>query len=398
MNTVLCRLTMLAMVGLAGLTSFAEASNRAGAFTLSPMLGTRTFSPADDFQGSQFIGLKLGYNFSENLGVELAGSTGNIEKKPAASGEFDYRSFQADLLYHFRPNEDLVPYFAIGVGGASQEKTVPATYVNDNMMFNYGAGIKYFLTDWLALRLDARHEMTFSSISDELNYNNFIFASGFSFQIGGVGTEVANRINRDASMINARLDSDNDGVIDSRDRCLGTRAGAVVDHQGCEPVVEAIAQPIVAAIAIGDLDQDGVFDGADKCPDTAAGKTVDADGCAINSPSMAELKLVINFPSDSAVIAPEYSAQLQKTAAFIKSHPSKSFIIAGHADSSGSTVLNQPLSQRRADAVRFRLIQDFASDKTRLMAQGFGDKKPLVDNATPEGRKLNRRVLVRIAN
>src|SRR3989449_11068416 len=58
-------------------------------------------------------------------------------------------------------------------------------------------------------------------------------------------------------------DSDQDGVVDSQDKCPDTPVGAKVDERGC---------PI-------DTDKDGVPDGLDKCPDTPAGANVDANGC-----------------------------------------------------------------------------------------------------------------------
>ncbi len=398
MSNFLCRLTMLAMVLMFGLTSFAEAANRAGAFTLSPMLGTHLFSPSDDFRNSQFVGLKLGYNFTKSWGMELAGATGTIEKNPAGSGEFDYHTFQADLLYHFQPDEKLVPYFVFGVGGASQEKTVPATSANDDAILNFGVGAKYFVTDWLALRLDARHEMTFSSPADQVNYNNFIFAGGLSFQFGGNGPNLAELVDAEATPLSATRDSDNDGVIDSLDLCIETPAGAGVDSRGCETVVEEISQPVVVAIEITDTDQGGVFNIADNNPNSETGKPVEASGYGYSTPAVAELNLEICFESNSSIIASDYTEQLQKAADFMNSHPDKRFIVDGYTDSSGPADLNQMLSQKRAETVRWYLVRDFGADRFRVAAQGFGDKKPLADNATPEGRKLNRRVLVRVAN
>ena len=63
------------------------------------------------------------------------------------------------------------------------------------------------------------------------------------------------------------LDSDGDGVVDRLDRCPGTPAGARVDAQGCEL----------------DSDGDGVVDRLDRCPGTPAGRKVDAQGCELDS-------------------------------------------------------------------------------------------------------------------
>jgi OOP family OmpA-OmpF porin len=63
------------------------------------------------------------------------------------------------------------------------------------------------------------------------------------------------------------MDSDNDGVVDGIDKCPGTPAGAIVDAQGCP----------------SDADNDGVFNGIDQCPNTPAGAKVDAKGCPMDS-------------------------------------------------------------------------------------------------------------------
>jgi OOP family OmpA-OmpF porin len=63
------------------------------------------------------------------------------------------------------------------------------------------------------------------------------------------------------------IDSDKDGVYDGIDRCPNTPAGATVDAEGCP----------------SDADNDGVFDGADRCPGTPAGAKVDSQGCPIDS-------------------------------------------------------------------------------------------------------------------
>jgi hypothetical protein len=64
-------------------------------------------------------------------------------------------------------------------------------------------------------------------------------------------------------------DSDNDGVLDTADRCPNTPAGATVDAVGCTP-----------AQAVLDDDNDGVLNASDKCPGTAAGASVNTDGCS----------------------------------------------------------------------------------------------------------------------
>lgn len=71
--------------------------------------------------------------------------------------------------------------------------------------------------------------------------------------------------------------------------------------------------------------------------------------------------------------------------------------IAGHTDNSGRTRPNQRLSQARADSIRAHLIVKGVPE-TQLSAIGFGEGRPIVSNRTPEGRRQNRRIEVRIVD
>jgi outer membrane protein OmpA-like peptidoglycan-associated protein len=65
--------------------------------------------------------------------------------------------------------------------------------------------------------------------------------------------------------------------------------------------------------------------------------------------------------------------------------------VIGHTDSTGSDAYNQRLSERRADAVRERLVANGVS-AGQLATVGRGSLEPRADNDTPEGRAANRRV------
>jgi outer membrane protein OmpA-like peptidoglycan-associated protein len=69
----------------------------------------------------------------------------------------------------------------------------------------------------------------------------------------------------------------------------------------------------------------------------------------------------------------------------------KGLVIEGHADSTGSTALNDGLSEARAEAVKDFLVRRGVSpDSIRTL--GRGEREPIATNRTPEGRANNRRV------
>jgi len=84
---------------------------------------------------------------------------------------------------------------------------------------------------------------------------------------------------------------------------------------------------------------------------------------------------------------------LQSLVAYLRDAVEASVTLTGHTDSLGTEQYNQLLSMRRAEAVRLFLIQQ-GIDKEMIRVQGSGEKRPTKSNATPSGRRANRRVEV----
>lgn len=105
----------------------------------------------------------------------------------------------------------------------------------------------------------------------------------------------------------------------------------------------------------------------------------------------------VYFRVNSAVISPTDKRALDELAQ--KAATTKGYVIeiAGFADSTGNTARNRVLSQQRADAV-VRYLQENHDIPLRRMITpfGYGEMRPVADNATAEGRRQNRRVEVKI--
>jgi OOP family OmpA-OmpF porin len=99
----------------------------------------------------------------------------------------------------------------------------------------------------------------------------------------------------------------------------------------------------------------------------------------------------VNFEFDSARLTAEAEGRLDDAMKILERHPELVVEIAGHTDSTGAAEYNQGLSERRAKAVRDYLVGKGA-DPANLTARGYGESKPVADNATSEGRAQNRRV------
>ena len=185
---------------------------------------------------------------------------------------------------------------------------------------------------------------------------------------GGVGGSSAANCGEEA-------DSDGDGVPDSRDRCPNTPKGVAVDENGC---------PL-------DSDGDGVPDYRDKCPGTPKGAKVDKHGCEI----MADMTIrttADHFAFDSAELKPAMEGVLDDVAAKVAASKGDEMLeIIGHTDSVGPADYNQGLSERRAQSAA-----DYLAGKgvpaSKMSIKGMGENSPVADNATAEGRAMNRRV------
>lgn len=117
-----------------------------------------------------------------------------------------------------------------------------------------------------------------------------------------------------------------------------------------------------------------------------------------NQPMPLEIELAIIFDTNSAVIKSEFYKELEKLVVFMNEHPQISVLLEGHTDDRGNDQFNQDLSQRRVDAVKALLVNQFGVEGQRLRAIGFGESNPIADNESADGRMKNRRVVAKIEN
>jgi outer membrane protein OmpA-like peptidoglycan-associated protein len=99
----------------------------------------------------------------------------------------------------------------------------------------------------------------------------------------------------------------------------------------------------------------------------------------------------IRFDSGKDVLRPESDATLDAVAGLLRQDPALRLLVEGHTDATNTDAYNLDLSERRARAVVAALVKRGA-DGGRLQAKGFGKSRPVADNATAQGRALNRRV------
>ena len=101
------------------------------------------------------------------------------------------------------------------------------------------------------------------------------------------------------------------------------------------------------------------------------------------------------FDFDKSVLKPEGRAKLDDLVNKIRGVNLEVIIAVGHTDSIGTDAYNQKLSVRRAEAVKSYLVSK-GIERNRVYTEGKGEKQPIADNRTKEGRAKNRRVEIEV--
>lgn len=405
-KTLLCSMMVL---GLLGMTQNGQCAPKAGEFFISPMIGGHVFEGNQDpFHADEeldhglTVGLGLGYQMTKALGLELVVNVTDTEADPY-DVDVDVYPARLDLFYNLTQDSVFVPYVAAGLGGV----TFSADDVDNDtdFMVNYGLGVKYYMAESIALRADVRHLISYHETQ-----SNLLYTIGLVFGFGGEKEAVAPVKAKEeekpveAAAVVAEKDSDNDGVLDSADKCTDTPSGVKVDAKGC-PV---------------DSDKDGVTDDKDKCPNTAAGTEVDEKGCAVvkkvelkdsdkdgvyddkdkcaNTPEGANVNnngcwvvKDLRFDLGKTTILALSKPNVDEVVVVMQKNPEMKLEIQGYTDNSGSAKFNQKLSEKRAIAV-MEYIKSKGIAKDRMTAKGYGIENPAETNDTEEGRANNRRV------
>jgi OOP family OmpA-OmpF porin len=101
------------------------------------------------------------------------------------------------------------------------------------------------------------------------------------------------------------------------------------------------------------------------------------------------------FDLGKATLKPESEPELRRILQVMKENVALVIEISGHTDNTGSDEINNKLSLERANAVKENLLKG-GIDQARIKTKGYGKSKPKADNATEEGRQINRRVEIEI--
>ena len=373
-------------------------------------------------QGRTGPGLRLGYFFTDHLGLEAEGAW--VPAEGANVSQVSYIPLRARLALNVPGGEHY--NFVFGAG------YVQSLYKRDYDLSDKGvtasAGVRLGIGEVTAIRINLYGDYVPSPDNGKDNNFNWGIQPGLSFLLGqpsgkvrdkdgdGVpdavdeckNTPTGDKVDAKGCTIK---DSDGDGVMDDVDQCKDTPAGDKVDAKGCSLPKDADGDGVMDDVdqckdtpagdkvdAKGcslpkDADGDGVTDDKDRCPHTPAGVKVDEEGCQVLFEKARKSLILegVNFATGKAELTPESQTILDGVAESLVANEEIKVQVGGHTDNTGSAAVNKRLSAARAEAVRQYLISKGVA-ANRLTAAGFGPSKPIASNKTAAGRAQNRRV------
>jgi OOP family OmpA-OmpF porin len=349
--------------------------------------------------------------------------------------------WRAHAIARLRTAGSVHPFLVVGGGGETVVSGSPFMGDDTDAAFHWGGGLSWRAAPAWVARLDLRHGLTAGRVDDVVSTFEMHLGVEKSFDFGGGEVEQLPPIEdtdgdgildpddqcvNDPETVNAfqdddgcpdTLDQDGDGILDPDDQCVNEpeTVNQIDDADGC-PEVDQDGDGLLGSkdgcpTEAEDVDQ---FEDEDGCPDLDDDKDgipdlVDAcrletetfngfndnDGCPDEVPPAVK-KFTgtiegITFGYSRASITKPSKKVLNVAATVLREYPDVRVRIEGHTDPKGIYEKNVSLSLRRAEAVKWYLVdQGIAED--RIETVGFGPDKPRADNKTKKGRAKNRRI------
>ncbi|HEB7534764.1 TPA: fibronectin-binding outer membrane protein CadF [Campylobacter coli] len=311
-----------------GLASVLLGADNNVKFEITPTLNYNYFEGNLDMNNRYAPGIRLGYHFDDfwldqlELGLEHYSDV----KYTNSTLTTDITRTYLSAIKGIDLGEK---FYFYGLAGGGYEDFSKGAFDNKSGGFgHYGAGLKFRLSDSLALRLETRDQISFHNAN-----HSWVSTLGISFGFGAKREKVVAEQVKEVA-IEPRV------AAPVQSQCPAEpREGAMLDENGCE-------------------------------------KTISFEG---------------HFGFDKVDINPAFEEKIKEIAQILDENARYDTILEGHTDNIGSRVYNQKLSERRAESVA-KELEKFGVDKDRIQTVGYGQDKPRSSNDTKEGRADNRRV------
>jgi OmpA-OmpF porin, OOP family len=308
--------------------------------------GLRTTSVDDD---DRDIGFKLlgGRKFNRNFAVEGGyfnlgkfGFTANTLPAGSLSGTIKFQGLNLDAVGILPVTDKLSALGRVGLTYVQTKDsfrgTGAVTVTNPNPSkseanFKVGLGAQYDLTRALGLRAEWERYRVNDAVGNRGNVDMFLVGLVYTF-----------------------------GVRDSAPPPRATPETTYVAPVAAAPVAEPAREPVLVIVPVAT-----------------------ARYCSI---------LDIHFEINQKTVQREAEERIDKLAIFMKKYPDTTAVIEGHSDEVGNAADNMKLSERRAEGVVTYLVNRSGIARSRLKSVGYGETRPIADNKTEEGKRLNRRI------
>ncbi|WP_077285079.1 OmpA family protein [Cognaticolwellia aestuarii] len=284
------------------------------------------------------IGAEFGYRLSEFSELRVSYTDLNLTRTGWAPSTPSGKNIAANYLYF--PNKE---NFYV-MGGASA-----IDVIDTELSANVGAGYRHYLSERSAVYFEGNGHYQFDN-----KYTDLSAQIGFIYFFGDSAKKVVRST----------------------------------------PVKPAAVAPV--AVQPMDTDNDGVVDSKDQCKATPEANKVDVNGCTIFTEENDALHLHVKFDNSKAIVKAEYLENIKEAADFLKKYPHTSLTIKGHTSSVGPAAFNKKLSQQRADAIVEVLVNTFNIDSSRLTASGMGEEELLSKANTKQAHEANRRIEAKV--
>ena len=361
MKKLLTLVTIILLVGLAEVTNaqLAKDSWSVGfGFRYPRMLSVNTTALNSNYGGF----LSLQRNFSEHVALRLkagyshlesnweSGVGTQLEETNAITGDLDF-------LYYLVPCESISPYVFGGVGGNYRMLTnYFSTTLDENaivMQFNVGAGLEWCLDeDWKLITEFGYHQTGNST------FDGAVIAGEQSGSDSYIGLNLGLLYFLDKGEPSKYCQLYTGITQDQKD---------MTDYNKIEDMIKAhIPKEVTKEIVV------------ERAPKATA---------------VSEKWVLVgnNFEFNSSHLTAESYPMLYDAAKAMLKNPDMKVTIEGHTDNIGSESYNQKLSERRANTVKNYLTSKGIAE-SRITVTGKGESDPVSDNATADGRAMNRRV------
>ena len=349
-------------------------------------------------------GLQVTHAFKSNIAVVLTGLSGytTAPSYNAIKSGVDMKYLRAGLGLRYslsKPLAKIFTPFASLEASALARKNTTQTNHNVDVIGSVGLGVKAAITKQVSLIYQVSTGSPFYQTSHlgsnafDARGSYFLNSFGVSFAFGGNCACEAKESAKTTAPVD--VDTDGDGVVDRLDQCPGVFGTA--SNNGCvDPALQAAAMAKLEKEAMAKAEavvaSRYAAEAKAKAEAEAAAKQA-AETKAAEEQLLKDRTLLFN--DDSAVILPAAKEDADKVVEGLKKYPTAHVKIEGHTDSHGTKRNNVIVSRNRITSVLAYLTSN-GIDLNRIESAFFGETRPVQSNKTEEGKKLNRRVEIKI--